>query len=73
MYAMTWSALCRSDAGIKVEQRIRPDQVNVRDLVDQRALVLHRRDPVQFRLERRDPFAFAAFSSMHDPYKSPIF
>ena len=41
---------------IKIEQRIRPDQMNAGDLLNQRALVLHRRNPIQFRLERRDPF-----------------
>jgi hypothetical protein len=40
---------------IKIEQRIRPDQVNVSDLLDERTLVFHRGNALQFRFEWSDP------------------
>ena len=42
--------------GIEIKQRIRPDQVQVRDLVHQRALVLHGGDAVELRLQRCNAF-----------------
>ena len=46
---------------VEIEQRVRPNQVYVRDLINQRTLIVDRSNAVQFRLYRRDSFSVERF------------